>query len=122
MLVLTCHCTVGVGIPLAAAVKVMFPLPATDWFEGFFVITGAIPAEVMVVLELLFPELGSAMPEDTCAITVSEDPQVWGVMVAVSVSENPFPRLAMFQAPVPELNTPAVAVKLFIGSGKVLAT
>jgi hypothetical protein len=57
-LVLTCHCTVGVGIPLAAAVKETL-LPAhTVWSEGFVVIAGAtftvsVAAVVMAVLQVL---------------------------------------------------------------------
>ena len=38
--VLTCHCTVGVGVPLAAAVKVT-GLPAVIvWLVGWVVTTG----------------------------------------------------------------------------------
>ena len=39
--VLTCHCTVGVGLPLAAAVKVAVCPAVTVWFVGFVVIAGA---------------------------------------------------------------------------------
>ena len=35
------HCTVGVGVPLAAAAKVTVPPAATDWFVGCVVMTGA---------------------------------------------------------------------------------
>src|SRR5271170_3032870 len=39
-LVLTCHCTVGAGVPVAAAVNVT-PWPATIvWLTGLSVITG----------------------------------------------------------------------------------
>src|SRR5439155_1570396 len=39
--VLICHCTVGVGLPLAAAVNVAVDPAATDWFAGFVVTDGA---------------------------------------------------------------------------------
>jgi hypothetical protein len=41
-LVLTCHCTVGVGEPLAAALNVAVPPVQTDWFDGFAVIPGDV--------------------------------------------------------------------------------
>src|SRR5215831_6025785 len=40
-LVLTCHCTVGAGLPLAAAVNVTLPLFA-DCETGLSVTTGAV--------------------------------------------------------------------------------
>ena len=39
--VLTCHCTVGVGLPLAAAVKVAVWPAVTVWLTGWVVIDGA---------------------------------------------------------------------------------
>jgi len=39
--VLTCHCTVGAGVPLAAAVKLTLPPAVTVWFAGFVVTVGA---------------------------------------------------------------------------------
>ena len=39
--VLTCHCTVGVGLPLAAAVKVAVRPALTVWFVGLVVTVGA---------------------------------------------------------------------------------
>jgi len=44
-LVLTCHWTVGVGLPVAAAVKLAVEPELTVWLEGLCVIAGAIPAE-----------------------------------------------------------------------------
>jgi hypothetical protein len=38
--VLTCHCTVGAGLPLAAAVKLALLPAVTVWFAGFIVIAG----------------------------------------------------------------------------------
>jgi hypothetical protein len=38
--VLTCHCTVGVGEPVAAAVKVAVWPAVTVWFAGCVVIIG----------------------------------------------------------------------------------
>ena len=40
-LVLTCHCTVGVGLPLAAAVKVAVWPAVTVWLAGWVVTVGA---------------------------------------------------------------------------------
>ena len=40
-LVLTSHCTVGVGLPLAAAVKVTVLPVLTVWLAGFVVTVGA---------------------------------------------------------------------------------
>lgn len=40
--VLTCHCTVGAGDPVAAAVKVAVAPANTDTFVGFVVITGRV--------------------------------------------------------------------------------
>ena len=37
----TCHCTVGVGLPVAAAVNVTVPPEATVWLAGWVVTTGA---------------------------------------------------------------------------------
>src|SRR5271166_4710107 len=39
--VLTCHCTVGVGLPLAAAVKVAVWPAVTVWLAGWVVTEGA---------------------------------------------------------------------------------
>jgi len=41
-LALTCHCTVGVGVPEAAAVNVAVAEAATVTFAGFVVIAGAV--------------------------------------------------------------------------------
>ena len=41
-LVLTCHCTVGVGCPLAPAVNVAVCPLVTGWLNGFNVIVGAV--------------------------------------------------------------------------------
>ena len=40
--VLTCHCTVGVGLPLAAAVKVAVWPAVTVWLAGWVVTAGAL--------------------------------------------------------------------------------
>src|SRR5882672_7279422 len=40
--VLTCHCTVGVGEPVAAAVKVAVWPAVTVWFVGWVVIVGSV--------------------------------------------------------------------------------
>src|SRR5262249_42580203 len=36
-----CHCTVGVGLPFAAAVKVTLEPACTDWLDGLVVTVGA---------------------------------------------------------------------------------
>ena len=47
-LVLTCHCTPGVGVPLAAAVK-LAELPAvTVWLLGFWVTLGAASTSMSI--------------------------------------------------------------------------
>ena len=53
--VLTCHCTVGVGVPVAAAVNVAFAPAATVTLVGLVVITGAavIVSEAAVEVTLL---------------------------------------------------------------------
>src|SRR5215472_9123742 len=38
----SCHCTVGEGDPLAAAVKVAVPFPRTVWLVGCVVIVGKV--------------------------------------------------------------------------------
>jgi hypothetical protein len=45
--VLTCHCTVGAGFPLAAAVKLTLLPAVTDWLTGCVVMAGA-PVNVSV--------------------------------------------------------------------------
>jgi hypothetical protein len=47
-LALTCHCTVGVGEPDAAAVNVAVAPAVTVTFAGFVVITGAVFPPVTV--------------------------------------------------------------------------
>ena len=46
---LTCHCTVGVGVPLAAAVKVTGLPAVTVWLVGWVVTTGATAAVTVSV-------------------------------------------------------------------------
>jgi len=46
--VVTCHCTVGVGVPVAAAVNVAVALAVTVTFAGFVVITGVVFPPVTV--------------------------------------------------------------------------
>ena len=38
----TCHCTVGAGVPLAAAVKLTLAPAQTVWFTGFVVTVGGV--------------------------------------------------------------------------------
>ena len=53
-LVLTCHCTVGVGLPIAMAVKVAETPALTDAVVGLVVMIGA-PATVCVTALLVLP-------------------------------------------------------------------
>ena len=46
--VLTCHWTVGVGLPLAAAVNDAFEPYVIDWGVGWVVIEGAVQAAFTV--------------------------------------------------------------------------
>jgi len=50
VLVLTCHCTLGVGKPAAAAVSFTTVLATTAWVTGLVVTTGAVGAGVTVSL------------------------------------------------------------------------
>jgi hypothetical protein len=52
--VLTCHCTVGIGLPLAAALNVTLP-GHTVWFSGFTVATGPVFTIRVVALEVALP-------------------------------------------------------------------
>ena len=45
---LTCHWTVGVGVPVAAAVNVAFAPKLTVAFAGFVVMTGALGSPFVV--------------------------------------------------------------------------
>ena len=49
--VLTCHCTFGVGAPLAAAVNDTSPPAVTDWLAGLVVMTGAGGSEGILRLD-----------------------------------------------------------------------
>ena len=49
----TCHCTLGVGVPLAAAVKVTGSPWATDWLTGWVVTTGAMSGRTVIVAAVL---------------------------------------------------------------------
>jgi hypothetical protein len=61
-LALTCHCTVGVGLPVAAAVNVALDPAVTVWLTGFVVTTGAELTEFTVnVAAVLVAELTELM-------------------------------------------------------------
>jgi hypothetical protein len=68
LLVLTCHRTVGLGVPLAPAVKVTRVPVFTVWFAGCSVTTGAaLPLATVVIVSAVdfagsvFPTLSVAM-------------------------------------------------------------
>jgi hypothetical protein len=74
--VLTCHCTVGAGTPVAAAVKVAFAGAVTETFDGFVVTTGAEltvnVAGVVVAVPPVFVNTASyRLP--VCAAVVEKD-------------------------------------------------
>src|SRR5712664_3671461 len=54
--VLTCHCTVGVGEPVAAAVKVAVWSAVTVWFVGCVVIVGGAGGALFTILKIWFAE------------------------------------------------------------------
>src|SRR6185503_6928280 len=60
---LTCHCSVGVGEPVAAAVKVAAWPAVTVWFTGWVVIVGGV-GELLTVLKIWLAEL----PQVFCSI------------------------------------------------------
>ena len=55
--VLTCHCTVGVGLPLAAAVKVAVWPAVTVWLAGWVVTVGAKSTVRVAALVVAVPTL-----------------------------------------------------------------
>src|SRR3984885_11618428 len=59
--VLTCHCTVGVGEPDAAAVKVAVAPAVTDTFAGLVVIVGAVFAAFTVKVAAVVVALPAAL-------------------------------------------------------------
>jgi hypothetical protein len=58
LFVLTCHCTVGVGEPVAAAVKVAVWPTVAVWFAGCVVIVGGVGFEGVLptTLKIWFAE------------------------------------------------------------------
>ncbi len=62
--VLTCHCTVGVGKPLAAAVKVAVPPSQTVWLVGLVVTVGATGSGLIVIeaVTVALSTVASALP------------------------------------------------------------
>ena len=59
--VLTCHCTVGVGVPVAAAVKVAFAPAVTVWLAGWVVTCGCWAAAVTVSVAALLVAVPAAL-------------------------------------------------------------
>src|SRR5205814_7827104 len=52
----TCHCTVGAGVPLAAAVKVAVPPAQTVWLVGCVVTAGATLTVNVAALVVAVPQ------------------------------------------------------------------
>ena len=104
---LTCHCTVGAGFPVAAAVKVTAPPMATDWFCGFTLTTGEVGVVAVTTLSVNVRRV--VAPHSSAKLTV---------MVYIPTG----PALVIVTAPVVvlPLNVPvkpaeATAVTLAIG-------
>src|ERR1700733_9516575 len=76
--VLTCHCTVGVGVPLAAAVKVTLP-PVMTLLTGFSVTAGG-ESTVTVALPMLLAEQPIESVADETEYVVVDDG--WTVKVS----------------------------------------
>jgi len=71
--VLTIHCTVGVGVPLAAAVNVAVPPTPTDTAVGFVVTTGATVAGA----ELPQPAINAiTVNKETPSIPLARRPEI----------------------------------------------
>src|SRR6185437_141037 len=79
--VLTCHCTVGAGVPLADAVKVAVPPTGTDWFDGWPVMVGATVAALTVRVAAVVVALPALLVK-----TARYSLLFWLVCVLVSVS------------------------------------
>ena len=91
---LTCHCTVGVGSPLAAAVKLTLAAPyVTTWFVGWVVTDGAVHAGVTSVLvtALLFPGTGSVGDVAATDAVLEIDPDADDETVATIVMNEDAP-------------------------------
>src|ERR1700733_2040584 len=70
-LVLTCHCTVGVGFPLAAAVKVTLP-PVMTLLTGFSVTAGGERTVTVALPMLLAEQPIESVAEETEYVVVDD--------------------------------------------------
>ena len=92
-LVESCHCTVGVGFPLAAAVKLTFDPAVIDWFCGFVVTVGgkftvsvaavvvADPPELVNTAWYLLPFCPAVTFDNVNVVVVAPDVVEVGLMV-----------------------------------------
>src|SRR3954451_8195858 len=80
----TCHCTVGAGVPLAAAVKVTLLPTSTLWVSGCVVTDGA--TLLLGTLAVLLAEQPAALVTTRVRSVVPEAPAVY-VMVWMLVAE-----------------------------------
>ncbi len=78
--VLTCHCTVGAGVPLAAAVNVAVWPALTASLTGFVVTTGA----ESTVIEVAFVPLSSVTVGLVVPVDVPEEKVVLAVPLAIA--------------------------------------
>ena len=93
--VLTCHCTVGAGDPVAAAVKVAVAPASTDTFVGFVVIEGSVftvsVAAVVVAVPCVFVKTASYVFPVCAAVVV----KLKVVEVAPATAVNPLPEFTI---------------------------
>ena len=121
--VLTCHCTVGAGDPVAAAVKVAVTPASTDTLVGFVVIAGSVftvsVAAVVVAVPCEFVKTASYVFPVCAAVVV----KVKVVEVAPATAVNPLPEFTIHctvgvgvpvAAAVNDADPPAVTVR-FVG-------
>src|SRR6516162_5475892 len=95
--VLTCHCTVGVGVPLAAAVNDTLAPAVTVWLVGWVVMVGAAVTVRVAALVVALPAL--------LVKTASYSLPFMAVVTLVSVSVGLVAPLMAFQVTPPSVLT-----------------
>ena len=94
--VLTCHCTVGVGVPLAAAVKVTGVPAVMVWLVGSVVTTGATAAVTVRVAAALVALLATLVKTAWYSLSLSV---ALGVKVSVGVVALALPVMSVKVVP-----------------------
>jgi hypothetical protein len=107
-LVLTCHCTVGAGDPVAAAVNVAVAPANTETFVGFVVITGKVFTVSVAAVDVADP-----------CVFVNTASYAFPVCAAVVVKLN-----VVEVAPATAVNAPppTLTIHCTVGAGVPLAT